>query len=102
MSGFLKWLWRLLRELPLVLLSPIFLLLGALALFLESVVAAIGRRPALEADRAPDTRTASVVIPNWNGKDLLAKYLPSVLEALAGNPANEVIIVDNASTDGSA
>ena len=29
---------------------------------------------------------ASVVIPNWNGKDLLEKYLPSVVAALAGNP----------------
>jgi O-antigen biosynthesis protein len=43
-----------------------------------------------------------VVIPNWNGKDLLAKYLPSVVAALAGNPANEIVVVDNGSTDGSA
>ena len=45
---------------------------------------------------------ASVVIPNWNGKDLLAKYLPSVAAALAGNPDNEIVVVDNGSTDGSA
>ncbi len=45
---------------------------------------------------------ASVVIPNWNGRDLLERYLPSVVEALAGNPENEVIVVDNGSTDGSA
>ena len=43
-----------------------------------------------------------MVIPNWNGKELLAKYLPSVVEALAGNPENEIIVVDNGSTDGSA
>src|ERR1035438_5708395 len=45
---------------------------------------------------------ATVVIPNWNGKDLLAKYIPSVRAALAGNPANEILVVDNGSSDGSA
>lgn len=44
--------------------------------------------------------TASVVIPNWNGKDLLERFLPSVLDALS--PDDELIVVDNASTDGSA
>ncbi|MGA2773565.1 MAG: glycosyltransferase, partial [Bryobacteraceae bacterium] len=51
---------------------------------------------------APGPRSASVVIPNWNGRDLLEKYLPSVVEALAGNPENEIVVVDNGSTDGSA
>ena len=45
---------------------------------------------------------ATVVIPNWNGRDLLEKFLPSVAEALAGNEDNEIIVVDNASTDGSS
>ena len=57
--------------------------------------------PCPDAGAAPAT-AASVVIPNWNGKDLLAKYLPSVVAALAGNPANEIVVVDNGSTDGSA
>jgi GT2 family glycosyltransferase len=41
----------------------------------------------------------SVVIPNWNG----AKFLPTCLDALASQtyPAIEVIVVDNASHDGS-
>jgi GT2 family glycosyltransferase/glycosyltransferase involved in cell wall biosynthesis len=43
-----------------------------------------------------------VVIPNWNGKELLAKYIPSIRTALAGNPANQILVVDNGSTDGSA
>ena len=47
-------------------------------------------------------RPASVVIPNWNGRDLLAKYIPPLLDALAGNPANEIVVVDNGSEDGSA
>ena len=49
----------------------------------------------------PDTSAASVVIPNWNGRDLLEKYLPSVVAAVAGNPRNEIIVVDNGSDDGS-
>lgn len=41
----------------------------------------------------------SIVIPNWNGKELLQKHLPAVLRA-AGR--SEVIVVDDASTDDSA
>ncbi len=41
----------------------------------------------------------SVVIPNWNGK----RYLPTCLDSLRGQspPAIEIIVVDNASQDGS-
>ena len=45
-------------------------------------------------------RNASIVIPNWNGRELLEKNLPSVLEASTAD--DEVIVVDNASSDGSA
>jgi GT2 family glycosyltransferase/glycosyltransferase involved in cell wall biosynthesis len=58
------------------------------------------RRPRL--DSAPDNAAATVVIPNWNGRDLLEKYLPSVIEAMRGNPRNEILVVDNGSDDGSA
>ncbi len=50
----------------------------------------------------PQQQSASVVIPNWNGRDLLERYLPSVVTAMSGHPANEVIVVDNGSQDGSA
>ncbi len=40
----------------------------------------------------------SVIIPNWNGRELLEKNLPSVLAAVG---ATEVIVVDDASTDDS-
>jgi GT2 family glycosyltransferase/glycosyltransferase involved in cell wall biosynthesis len=43
---------------------------------------------------------ASIIIPNWNGKDLLEKFLPSVIAA--AGPSDELIVVDNASVDGSA
>lgn len=42
-----------------------------------------------------------MVIPNWNGRELLERNLPSVVEAVSGNPLNEVIVVDNGSMDGS-
>jgi hypothetical protein len=43
--------------------------------------------------------TVSVVIPNWNG----LRWLDPCLEALAAQdrPADEIIVVDNGSTDGS-
>src|SRR5689334_14987860 len=51
------------------------------------------------ADFTPP-RFASVVIPNSNGKDLLSKYLPPLIEAC--REGDEIIVVDNASVDGSA
>jgi len=39
----------------------------------------------------------SIVIPNWNGEELLKKNLPAVLRT----GADEVIVVDDGSTDGS-
>lgn len=43
----------------------------------------------------------SVVIPNYNGADLLRKYLPSVINASKNkrNRIKEIIIVDDASSD---
>jgi len=50
----------------------------------------------------PRASAASIVIPNWNGRDLLEKYLPSVIAATARHAGSEIIVVDNASEDGSA
>ena len=71
---------------------------------LSFLLRAARRAPANPAPQEPAQApgAASVVIPNWNGRDLLARYLPSVVAALAGNPANEIIVVDNGSTDDSA
>ena len=41
----------------------------------------------------------SVVIPNYNGRDLLEKHLPAVFACL--RDGDEVIVVDDASTDNS-
>lgn len=43
-------------------------------------------------------RTVSIVLPNWNGAHLLRKHLPHVLAAA---PGAQVIVADDASTDGS-
>lgn len=97
--AFLK---RLLRSLPLLLLSPVLLLFALLAMLLTDLAWAIAGRRRPRVSTPVDATAASVVIPNWNGRDLLEKYLPSIIEALAGNPRNEIIVVDNGSTDGSA
>ncbi len=52
----------------------------------------------------PKINSVSVVIPNYNGKQLLAQYLPYLFRALAACSAiaeSEVIVVDDASTDSS-
>ncbi|MCQ2136761.1 MAG: glycosyltransferase family 2 protein [Bacteroidales bacterium] len=45
-------------------------------------------------------RTA-VVILNWNGKNFLEKFLPGLVESLQDEDRAEVVVADNASTDGS-
>ncbi len=53
-------------------------------------------------DRTPtlgQTPTISLVLVNYNGKDVLADCLDSVLSQSL--PADEVVVVDNCSTDGS-
>jgi GT2 family glycosyltransferase len=82
---------------PPLLASIAVLLLGA-----DLLATVRGRARRFAPDMQPSTRAATVVIPNWNGRDLLEKYLPSVVAALSGNPENEILVVDNASTDGSA
>lgn len=46
--------------------------------------------------------SVSIIIPNWNGADLLEAYIPSILKAQAQYPEEtELIVVDDASTDAS-
>lgn len=83
-------------------LTPLYFLLGLLLL----LTGALGRlwplRRPTPAHPPLSTETASLIILNWNGKDLLAEGLPSVLRAVEydGRP-HEVIVVDNGSQDGS-
>src|SRR5262249_22924257 len=96
---------RVLRALPLLILSPFLVAISAIALLLTDTFWKLFARrvqasPNL-ATAVSGPRSASVVIPNWNGRDLLEKYLPSIVTALTGNPENEIVVVDNGSTDGS-
>jgi GT2 family glycosyltransferase len=95
-------LLRLLRNLPLLLLSPLLWSAAAILISLTDLAFRLFGRKRPPADTMPDTSAASVVIPNWNGRDLLEKYLPPLIEAMSGNPRNEIIIVENGSTDRSA
>lgn len=45
-----------------------------------------------------NTNKVSIVIPNWNGEDLLTENLPQVIKAVE---RSEIIVVDDASTDNS-
>ncbi|MCU1258051.1 MAG: glycosyl transferase, family 2, partial [Bryobacterales bacterium] len=99
MAAFWK---RLLRALPLLVASPVVMFLSAATMAAADLFWVLFGRRKLIPETKPETRAASVVIPNWNGRDLLSKYIPSVETALAGNPGNELIVVDNGSTDGSA
>src|SRR5271154_5039955 len=75
--------WRLVAGLPFAVCSPLVLLLAALSFALCDLFCRLRPRISLPADSRPDTGAASVVIPNWNGRDLLEKYLPSVLAAIS-------------------
>lgn len=98
---------RFLKTLPLLIVLPVALAISATLLALTDFFWLVfgryntGRRKRAE-DTVPDTRAASLVIPNWNGRDLLEKFLPSWVASIAGHPGSEIIVVDNGSSDGSA
>lgn len=101
MNARLRAVGRFLKDLPLALAAPILLLISAIVLLFVDLFLWLLPRRARPADSKPRTNAASIVIPNWNGRDLLAKYLPSVIAAIQHSPESEVIVVENGSTDGS-
>jgi len=98
----MRTLARFLRSLPLSLLSPFLLAFSAAMLLLTDFLHLLRRTTVPLQNERPSTRSASIVIPSWNARDLLEKYLPSVISATRVNPENEIIVVDNGSTDGTA
>lgn len=90
------------KDLLLLLISPVLMIASALVLAITDAAWLLFGRRQKPREAVPTANAASVVIPNWNGRDLLEKYLPSVEAALGGNAANEIIVVDNGSSDGSA
>jgi GT2 family glycosyltransferase len=60
----------------------------------------------IDANIRSNLKNVSIIIPNWNGRDLLAAYLESVVFAAERYRAEfktevEIILVDDASTDDS-
>ena len=95
-------LLRFLRALPFLILTPVLLFLSAAALAVTDLLwAIVGRKPP-PFNRKPANRAASLVIPNWNGRDLLERFVPSWVAAISNHPGSEILVVDNGSTDGSA
>src|SRR4051812_25676627 len=99
---------RLLTSLPLLIISPLLMVVSACALLMADLLwrlyqAFTGRTA--QSPESPQPRSvptaATVVIPNWNGRDLLERYLPALQAAMVGNPSNEILVVDNGSSDGS-
>ena len=102
-------LLRLLLALAVALLLPPLLLLNAASLALVDLAWLLtGRRrsgtgTSTAASELYERPTSlSVVIPSWDGRELLEKFLPSVVRAASFHPDNEVIVVDNGSDDGTA
>ncbi len=96
-----------LLTLVLLLVMPVLLALNAVSLALVDLAWKLfGRRRPPEQDTGKQQPVrcdcVSVVIPTWNGRDLLEQYLPSVVKAASFHPDNEIIVVDNASEDGTA
>ena len=78
------------------------LLITAVVFAVEDVCFSWFGKRQLPQTTGVEHKCASVVIANWNGRHLLASYLPSVIEALSNDGNNEIIVVDNASSDGSS
>ena len=59
---------------------------------------------AMESQQMEVEKTCSVIILNWNGAEMLRRYLPSVVESLHNSDViiqTELIVTDNGSTDNS-
>jgi O-antigen biosynthesis protein len=87
------------------LLIPIGLIANILAFVLLVMANALGKLVRTEPQKfnSLENPGASIVIPSWNGKELLAACLPALEQAVSVCPGeHEIIVVDNGSTDGSA
>ena len=97
--------FRAVGELVLLLTAaPLLTAAAALSLAVNDLFGALTGRPRKDELLPEDEKVAasavSVVIPTWNGREHLERNLPSVIDALADNPEDEILVVDNASTDG--
>ncbi len=92
----------LILVLTLVLL-PLLLALSLVLCVINFICTLINlTKPGAAADSPPISGLASIVVLNYNGKELLAQGLPSIIKAVQTNGRpHEILVVDNGSTDGS-
>jgi O-antigen biosynthesis protein len=86
-----------------LLILPFLFLLAVTILLLNLIrlLADFTRKP-MQSVESPLSGLASIVILNWNGKELLEQGIPSVVEAVrADGKEHEILVVDNGSDDGS-
>lgn len=87
-----------------LLLAPVGLGLNLVYFGLLTVAGVLGRFAVREPENGLQVSKleASIVIPSWNGKELLELCLPPLLKAVQRSGGNhEIIVVDNGSSDGS-
>lgn len=97
-----NWLARLGGLVFLLVGAPLLLLALTAGLVGADLWSFVGRRKRRGLPREVAKTAVSVVIPTWNGREHLARTLPSVVAALAGNPHHEILVMENGSQDGTA
>ncbi len=98
----LRSLARVLRAVPQFVFSPILAGLPMLTLAAADLLWLVFGRRRPPADTRPRLDGVSIVIPTWNGRHHLETHLRSVAAAAAAIPSSEILVVDNASADGTA
>ena len=100
----MRWLLSVLQGLATVVflatVAPLLLVFLVMVLFCTDLLSILRPKkgPGLLNKSSKDA--VSVVIPTWNGRSLLERNLPVVVSALAGNPAHQILVIDNNSEDG--
>jgi GT2 family glycosyltransferase len=93
-----------LRALPwLILLLPLDVIVALSLLIVSAAGLFQGKRDERQsANAGVTTRSATIIVVNWDGKHLLAESLPALIEAVRiEGGTHDVLVVDNGSTDGS-
>jgi hypothetical protein len=76
-------------QLLLLVLSPLLLLVCAATFAAVDLAWLVTGRRKATPDPVPAKGAATIVIPTWNGRDLLARFLPGVIRAAASRPGTE-------------
>lgn len=97
--------FRAVSEFVLLLtVAPLLTIAAALSIAVNDLLVTLtGGGPkdeSLPEDASVPNDAVSVVIPTWNGREHLERNLPSVVAALGDSSGHEILVVDNASTDG--